>query len=77
MSVDTCCTAALPALVIDRQPCRLAQYAASIAVEGARIAETQRHHRSFQLNHPVYHLQSQHPRAFTTSATRCAVVKSP
>jgi hypothetical protein len=23
MSVNTCCTAALPALVIDRQPCRL------------------------------------------------------
>jgi hypothetical protein len=77
MSVDTCCTAALPALVIDRQPCRLAQYAASIAVEGVPIAETQRHHRSFQLNHPIYNRQSQHPRAFTTSATRCAVVKSP
>jgi len=77
MSVETCCTAALPALVIDRQPGRLPQYVASIAVEGARIAETQRDHCSSQLNHPIYNGQSQHPRAFTTSAIRCAVVKSP
>jgi|RhiMetStandDraft_4_1073278.scaffolds.fasta_scaffold284174_1 hypothetical protein len=77
MSVHTCCTTALPALVMDRQPCRSAQYVASIAVEGARIAQTQRQHHSFQPDNSIYHLQSQHPRAFTASTTHCAVVKSP
>jgi len=51
MSVDTSRTAALSALVIDRQRCGSAQYVASIASQMVRGAEAQRQHRSFQLDH--------------------------
>ena len=51
MSVDTSRTTALSALVMRRQRCCSAQYAASIALPMARNPETPRQHRSFKLDH--------------------------
>jgi len=51
MSVDTSRTTARSALVIDRQRCCSGQYVASIAFQLTRNAETQRQHRSFNLDH--------------------------
>jgi hypothetical protein len=77
MSVDTSRTAALSALVMDRQRCCSAQYVASIAFQMAGNAETQRQHRSFKLGDPIQHPQPRAPGALTASATRPAAIKSP
>ena len=78
MSVHTSrTTARLSALVIDRQRCCSARCLLSIAFKVVRIAETQRQHRSFKLDLPIEHPQSQDPRVLTASGARHAKVKSP
>jgi len=77
MSVEISHTTALSALVVDRHRCCSAQCVASIAFEMARSDETQRQRRSFKLDHPIQHPQSQDPSALTASATRRTAIKSP
>ena len=77
MSVETSCTTALSALVIERHRCCSAQYVASIAFQMARNAEAQPQHRSFKPSHPIHYPQSQDLGALTASATRPIAIKSP
>jgi len=58
----------LSVLVIDRQRCCSAQYVPGIAFEVARIAQTQRQHRSFKADQPIQRPQSHDPRASTAPA---------
>ena len=63
MSVHTSCTTALPALVMDRQPSRSAQYVASIAVRGC----TDRRNTA---SAPLIPTRSFHPPPTITTSSR-------
>jgi hypothetical protein len=77
MSIDTCRTTALSALVIDRQCCCSAQYMLSIVLEAVHSTKTQRQHCSFKPDRPIQYPQSQNPTALAASPTRRTTIKSP
>ena len=77
MSIDTSCTTALSALVMDRQRCCSARYMLSIAVKAVHNTKTQRQHHSLKPDRSIRHPQSQYRRASTASAIRRTAIKSP
>ena len=77
MSVDTSRTTVLAALVMHRQRCCSAQYAASIAFQ---MASQRRNTASAPLvpaRSPIHYPQSPNPGDLTTSSTRPTPIKSP
>jgi hypothetical protein len=77
MSIDTSCTTALSALVVDRQRCCSAQYVASIAFQMARNPRNTASAPLRQARSPIHYPQSLDPDALTASATRPTAIKSP